>query len=141
MIEPKTLLRDARKRLKMTQAAMADHLHIKQATVSLYEGGKVEPSVEILMRLERLVESEPDLRSALVQQVNNRIRSMTPQQVDEDLPIYITDVAPPFSEFVRDLIARLKTISAPPGLIKMLRLYLRTNNAAEMWPLFAKAAD
>lgn len=44
-------LREARKRAGLTQAALADRTSTSQATISAYENGRKEPSVDTLSRL------------------------------------------------------------------------------------------
>jgi transcriptional regulator with XRE-family HTH domain len=45
------VLREARQRAGLTQAALAGRVGTSQATVSAYEGGRKDPSVETLSRL------------------------------------------------------------------------------------------
>ena len=46
-----TSLREARRRAGLTQAALAERSGTSQATISAYESGRKEPSVETLSRL------------------------------------------------------------------------------------------
>jgi hypothetical protein len=46
-----TVLRDARERAGLTQAALAERTATSQATISAYESGRKQPSVDTLARL------------------------------------------------------------------------------------------
>lgn len=46
-----TILRDARRRAGLSQAALAERTGTSQATISAYESGRKQPSVDTLSRL------------------------------------------------------------------------------------------
>jgi transcriptional regulator with XRE-family HTH domain len=46
-----TILRDARRRVHLTQAELADRAGTSQATLSAYENGRKQPSIDTLSRL------------------------------------------------------------------------------------------
>ena len=139
MEESKELLKQARSRLGLTQAEMAGHLRVKQNTISQYEAGKAEPSIEVLMRASRLVEHHADLHQAIAQRIASRVRALTAEETDS-LPIIISDDDQPFDYLVGRIIAELKNAQSAPGVVKILQLYRRTQNSLDMWPVFTKAA-
>ena len=144
MGESRSLLQKVRSQLKLTQTEMAERLRVKQTTISQYEAGKTEPSIEVLMRAARLVESHADLYQAIALRIASRVRSLTDEEQFDLLPIVISDHDEPFDRVVGAIIAELKNacnVPCAPGVIKMLQLYRKTQNTPALWPSFAKAAD
>ena len=53
-------LRDLREDLDMTQQALADHLHIRQSTLSQYENGQRQIPLNLLMELALFFDTSTD---------------------------------------------------------------------------------
>ena len=141
MLESATpLVRRVRQHLRLTQAALAERLKIKQTTISQYETGRAEPSLEVMMRLQHLMPDGGDLYMELSREIAARVQSLSEEERDEMLPIVIRYDEPTFEDLVRSLIGHLRSAQAAPGMLKILRLYLKTGNAQDLWPVFEKAA-
>jgi transcriptional regulator with XRE-family HTH domain len=49
-----------RRRLGLTQTGLANHLGVKQNTISQYEAGKASPSIDVLIKLHQLVNNDKE---------------------------------------------------------------------------------
>lgn len=85
-------LRHVREKAKLTQAALADRARVKAATISLFEGGSLAPSLTTLTILARALRVQPsDLMHPLTEihptpqnAVENEILGLLRQLPDDD---------------------------------------------------------